>query len=686
MPIQIADPHRHTSFAKRQTGLLFNLPMPDAEIEQLPEGISLCMIVKNEERFLAECLDSVKDVVDEINIVDTGSTDRTVEIARSYGANVIFREWRNDFAWARNQALEMATKRWTLVLDGDEELERESVAQLRSLRTTPAGLAAVYINIVNLVDDSAGAGTMSHRLIRIFPTTPRLRYGGVIHEALALDNGADFQAVLSPIAILHKGYTVELLAAKEKDARNRPLLEKAYEENGDDLFAMFNFGNSEISSGNTRNGIAILERMLGMSVEPKLYFPIAYLMLSMAYCETLGEYDTALERIETAEKKFPIDAGVIFTKAQVLVKMDRLDEAREAFEKALDLRESMALSVMTDEELFEWKIYYGIAGTYEREGNLEKAIEYIDRALANKPRSFHLRRVRASFLERAGRFYDAEMAFRSIGEIDAQKGKIELVNFFLRRHRHQQVIELVEDGVDIGLSADLKAQLNVTAAQSIIASMSGDAKPFLESALKYAPGYGLALRMMEQMLTERGDTAGLARLHEKEMSAPLVHAEDYARRSFRLLAEMRNEEARYTADQGLSINPANAELRFNAAIASLRLGDEAAAAHDFGRVEPTVPDVFVKAMQMRAGLLLKNGDRAGAIAAIERSLSVPNVSAADVLKCTGALRGAGARAEARAILEKHVDLDRSIALELANVMLQDGDVAGAGRIASASLA
>ena len=110
MPIQIADAYRNSVFAQLQTGLLFNLPVPDADHEQLPEGISLCMIVKNEERFLAECLDSIKDVVDEINIVDTGSTDRTVEIARSYGANIIFREWRNDFAWARNEALAMATK------------------------------------------------------------------------------------------------------------------------------------------------------------------------------------------------------------------------------------------------------------------------------------------------------------------------------------------------------------------------------------------------------------------------------------------------------------------------------------------------------------------------------------------------------------------------------------------------
>src|ERR1700722_16558008 len=133
MPIQIADAYRTSVFAQRQTGLLFNLPVPEPDHEQLPEGISLCMIVKNEERFLEACLESVKDVVDEINIIDTGSTDRTIEIAQKYGAKIDYREWRNDFSWARNESLKMATKRWTLVLDGDEELESESVEMLRSL-------------------------------------------------------------------------------------------------------------------------------------------------------------------------------------------------------------------------------------------------------------------------------------------------------------------------------------------------------------------------------------------------------------------------------------------------------------------------------------------------------------------------------------------------------------------------
>jgi len=686
MPIQIADAHRHTNYAKRQTGLLFNLPAPDPERLQLPEGISLCMIVKNEERFLEACLESVKDVVDEINIIDTGSTDRTIEIAQKYGAKIDYREWCNDFSLARNESLSMATRRWTLVLDGDEELERESVEMLRSLRSTPAGLAAVYINIVNLVDDSAGAGTMSHRLIRLFPTTPELRYGGVIHEALARPNGEEFPAVLSPITILHKGYTVELLASREKDARNRPLLERAYEEHGDDLFSMFNFGNSEISCGNTERGIEILERMLAQAIVPKLYFPIAYLMIAQAYCEKLGQLDLALEKIEEAATKFSNDAGIIFTKGQILMKMQRLDEAREMFERALEMREMMALSVMTDEEIFEWKIYYAIAGLYEREENFDKAIEYMDKALANKPRSFHLHRTRANFLERTGRLHDAELAYRHMSEFEPQRGKVELVNFFLRRQRYQQVLAVVENEIDIGLNGDVIAQLNITAAQALMESNAGDPLPFLESALRHSPGNGFALSLTERLLTQRGDIAGLARLHEQELLAPCVRPGDFARRSFRLLAINQNEDAGFAADQGLLLDPDNAELRFNSALASLRLGDEVRATHDFGRVEAKAPEVFAKANQLRAGLMLKNGDLPGAVSAVERSLSGPGLTAEAVLKCARAFRDAGARAESRTILEKHVAVDLSIALELAADMLQAGDVAGAGRIASASLA
>src|SRR5205823_2345512 len=84
--------------------------------------LSLCMIVRDEEEMLPRCLDAIRDAVDEIVIVDTGSTDRTIEIARSYGAKVLEREWTGSFSDARNASFEAASGDWVIYLDADEVL------------------------------------------------------------------------------------------------------------------------------------------------------------------------------------------------------------------------------------------------------------------------------------------------------------------------------------------------------------------------------------------------------------------------------------------------------------------------------------------------------------------------------------------------------------------------------------
>jgi predicted Zn-dependent protease len=195
----------------------------------------------------------------------------------------------------------------------------------------------------------------------------------------------------------------------------------------------------------------------------------------------------------------------------------------------------------------------------------------------------------------------------------------------------------------------------------------------------------MALSLKEKILTERGDTAGLAKLHADELHAPCLRPEDFVRRSQRLLALDQNDEARFAADQGLQIDQGNPELRFNTAMASLRLGEETRAARELGRVEGLSPDVFATAMQMRAALLLRLGDPAEALASLEQRLaSLPNDVNA-VLDSARTLVGGGARSEARTLLQTRVDADPMIALELATILLQDGDIEGAGRVATAAL-
>jgi tetratricopeptide (TPR) repeat protein len=190
---------------------------------------------------------------------------------------------------------------------------------------------------------------------------------------------------------------------------------------------------------------------------------------------------------------------------------------------------------------------------------------------------------------------------------------------------------------------------------------------------------------MEQLLMQRGDQAGLDRLHRDELLAPCAHPGDFARRSFRFLALNRNEEAEAAADAGLQIDPQNCELRFNKALAAMRLGDEERAGREFARVEKTAPNVYADALRMRAILHLRHGDGAAALPLLRERIALLGDDLDAIVEGGRMLLAGQARGEARALLEEHIALDRRIALELASVLLQDGDIAAAGRIAAGSL-
>jgi glycosyltransferase involved in cell wall biosynthesis len=226
----IPTPAVANSVPSKKGELLFGLPQPPAGWPQKPPGISVCMIVKNEERFLAQCLRSVQDIADEIVVVDTGSTDRTIEIAKSFGAVVVERPWRNDFGWARNQAIELATKRWILIVDADEELMAQSKKPLMSLKSVPAWRTAVWVRIYNRSDDYVGTGDMSHALVRIFPNDDAIRYRGMIHEFPTVDGDVNgLKGASSPIGIVHHGYVKEIVHDRDKGARNLAIVKAAAE-------------------------------------------------------------------------------------------------------------------------------------------------------------------------------------------------------------------------------------------------------------------------------------------------------------------------------------------------------------------------------------------------------------------------------------------------------------------------
>jgi glycosyltransferase involved in cell wall biosynthesis len=175
--------------------------------------LSLCMIVKNEERNLARCLDSVRDVAGELIVVDTGSTDATPSIAAGYGAEVIpFDFTMVDFAAARNRAIARANGRWILVLDADETLDRASAPMIESLVALDEN-AGYFLERHNHASDSV-TSTKDY-VVRLFPNRGSYRYRGRVHETIDA-------SILAGAGRLHKtGIRIDHTFASDREARRR---------------------------------------------------------------------------------------------------------------------------------------------------------------------------------------------------------------------------------------------------------------------------------------------------------------------------------------------------------------------------------------------------------------------------------------------------------------------------------
>jgi glycosyltransferase involved in cell wall biosynthesis len=178
-----------------------------------PDALSLCRIVKNEERNLAKCLDSVQGLSNEIIIVDTGSTDATPSMAAGYGAAVIpFDFTVVDFAAARNQAIAHARGRWILMLDADEALAPESPPQIEKL-IAQAENAGYFLERHNHSSDSESP--IKDYVVRLFPNRPDYRYRGRVHEIID-------SAILSAGGRLHKtDIRIDHSFSSDPEARRR---------------------------------------------------------------------------------------------------------------------------------------------------------------------------------------------------------------------------------------------------------------------------------------------------------------------------------------------------------------------------------------------------------------------------------------------------------------------------------
>ncbi|RIV17629.1 glycosyltransferase [Alicyclobacillaceae bacterium I2511] len=218
--------------------------------------LSLCMIVRNEANSLPICLASVRDSVDEIILVDTGSRDETVAVAHSFGAKVFSVSWQEDFAQARNFSLAQATGDWILVLDGDEELAAGEGARLRSLMDGTAD--AYLLSLRNLVGDPAQPGVLQHTQLRLFRNWPLFRYMGAIHEQLPTLSQVRYG--IAQVTLIHRGYLDTLVQSQNKVVRNMRILHKQLQAHSEDAALHYYIGNEWLRSRRFPEAIAAYDQ------------------------------------------------------------------------------------------------------------------------------------------------------------------------------------------------------------------------------------------------------------------------------------------------------------------------------------------------------------------------------------------------------------------------------------------
>lgn len=234
----------------------------------MPESISLCMIVKNEEARLGQCLDSARRYVDEIIIVDTGSTDKTCEIARSFTDKVYTFQWVDDFSAARNFALSKAAGTWILSLDADEVLDVDGV-DIKSFLESRAEYA-FSVEIYNKQSEGGPGRYSVHEAIRLFRNHPDIRFSGAVHEdispSLMKVGGKTGKA---PFRIIHYGY-------ENPNGSKRlyllGILKKQYENDPIRFDRAFYYGNQLFITGQKEKAWEIFSRAERL-YDPRLHEP-----------------------------------------------------------------------------------------------------------------------------------------------------------------------------------------------------------------------------------------------------------------------------------------------------------------------------------------------------------------------------------------------------------------------------
>jgi tetratricopeptide (TPR) repeat protein len=339
--------------------------------------ISLCMIVKDEEALLPRCLSSIQGIVDEIIVVDTGSTDRTVAIAQDFGASVYHHPWQDDFAAARNESLCYAHGDWILVLDADETLISDCIPALRQAIAFPRCLA------VTLLREEIGAQQNPYTLVsRLFRRLPQIQFQRPYHETID-DSVTELQSqephwginALPIPAIAHDGYRPEAISQHQKSDRAERIMSGYLKAHPQDSYICSKLGALYVTQGRFAEGYALLEQGLVTQPESSAVRYELHYHLGLAHRATV-QLRLAQEHCELAlETNLPdvLKLAAYINLAALYSDEEAWAQSEALLTYVLEIQPELAIA------------HYNLGLIYKAQGNYDAAVAAYQRAIALEP-------------------------------------------------------------------------------------------------------------------------------------------------------------------------------------------------------------------------------------------------------------------------------------------------------------
>ncbi|MGB8956089.1 MAG: glycosyltransferase [Tumebacillaceae bacterium] len=345
--------------------------------------ISLCMIVKDEEQYIERCLASSAPHVDEIIIVDTGSTDGTLNIVKRFGAKIFPLQWSDDFSVARNHALQQATSDYILVLDADEYLDAETDLQ-KELAFDHDSYALSFKNYLS------NGLVLYHKVIRLFKNRIGLNYYGRIHEHLNVEQLGIYTSQTN-ILVHHDGYTQEMYEKKGKHERNFQLLVQLVDESPTG-YNMFNLATQYRLGGQHDQAVHWYQRAYSLSKDRVHIISLLYNLVDSL--RLLHRYKEALSVVREAIQAHPFFTDLYYVQGRIYEEAGYWPDAIASYKKCVELGDvKQDLAFHTLEGVGGYLAHYRLGETYTLSGRKADALEQAFHAFRKNRRflsSLHL--------------------------------------------------------------------------------------------------------------------------------------------------------------------------------------------------------------------------------------------------------------------------------------------------------